>query len=99
MPKRNQAASAEPSSELPFEEALGQLESIIEAMEHESLPLEQLVSHYETGSKLLSHCESLLQTARERVELISLRSQAASAHSPTGDSSPEDTQSDDIRLF
>jgi exodeoxyribonuclease VII small subunit len=99
MAKRsNQPSQSEPA-EIPFEEALGQLESIIEAMEHESLPLEQLVSQYETGSKLLARCESLLQSARDRVELITLRGSSSSETSPTGQTAPEDTESDDIRLF
>lgn len=99
MAKRNNPPQGHPSPELPFEEALTQLEDLIEAMERETLPLEQLVSHYETGSKLLARCESLLQSAKDRVELISLRSQASTPTSPNDESPAEDTHSDDIRLF
>lgn len=58
-----------------FEEALAGLESIVDAMEHEQLPLEDLVAHYEQGSALLNRCEAILQSARERIELITLRNQ------------------------
>lgn len=99
MAKRsNQPPQSDPAG-IPFEEALGQLESIIGAMEHDSLPLEQLVSHYETGSKLLARCELLLQSARDRVELISLRASSIPATTPKGQAAPDDTESDDIRLF
>ena len=56
-----------------FEDALAGLESIVEAMEHEQLPLEDLVAYYEKGSILLDRCESLLRSARDRIELITLR--------------------------
>ncbi len=58
-----------------FEDALAGLEEIVEAMEHEQLPLEELVENYEKGSALLTRCESILKTARGRIELITLRNQ------------------------
>lgn len=93
-----------------FEDALTGLESIIEAMEHEQLPLEDLVAYYEKGSALLNRCESVLQSARGRIELITLRNknEPSPEHSPrTGDpaspsGSPDDSDDDDdndIRLF
>lgn len=92
-----------------FEDALAGLESIVESMEHEQLPLEELVASYEKGSALLNHCESILKSARGRIELITLRNhndsapqaQAASAHAPaTSPASDEDpNDDDDIRLF
>ncbi len=101
-------AAVEPS----FEDALAGLESIVEAMEHEQLPLEDLVAYYEKGSALLDRCESILQSARDRIELITLRNQhetEAETLSRTGDSpdpaspsgTPDDSDDDenDIRLF
>lgn len=74
MAKRK--STSDPQSPQPsFEEALAGLESIVEAMESEALPLEELVAHYEKGSELLARCESLLKTARGRIELITLRRQ------------------------
>ena len=97
---------AEPS----FEEALAGLETIVEGMEHQQLPLEELVAYYEQGSRLLDRCEALLQSARSRIELITLRNkndnEAATAtatdpppdsHLPSGP--PDATNDDDIRLF
>ena len=92
-----------------FEQALAGLEIIVEAMEHEQLPLEELVAYYEKGSALLDRCEQILQVARGRIELITLRNQNGTANeaekcatselpSPSGppDASDDD---DDIRLF
>lgn len=94
-----------------FEEALAGLESIVESMEHEHLALEDLVSQYEKGSALLSRCESILQSARGRIELITLRNQneisldAATKNSEATETrtphpSPDDLDDEhDIRLF
>lgn len=98
------------SSSPNFEEALAGLETIVEAMENEQLPLEELVSHYEKGSALLDRCESILQSARERIELITLRNKnqpdgesASAAGDDRADfptSGPQDDlDDDDIRLF
>ncbi len=94
-----------------FEEALDGLESIVESMENEQLPLEELVAYYEKGSKLLDRCESILESAKDRIELITLRNKneselekpASSGDSSSADS-PSDTpgdspDDDDIRLF
>ena len=110
MPKPN-PASVPPTAEPTFEEAIASLEAIVEAMEHDQLPLGQLVEHYEKGTALLNSCESLLKAAKTRIELITLRNQPeiglettadpdqvggpASAASPAAD--PDDD--DDIRLF
>jgi exodeoxyribonuclease VII small subunit len=97
---------------LSFEEALAGLESIVEAMEHEQLPLEELVASYEKGSLLLDRCESVLQSARNRIELITLRDKDPMEHkpgsaadrstdlsSPSADQDDSDDDDDDIRLF
>ena len=100
------------SEEISFEEAISSLEAIVEAMEHDQLPLGQLVEHYEKGTSLLARCESILKAAKGRIELITLRnqsemgleSQANPDHlaGPASDSTslPDDPDDDDdIRLF
>ena len=73
---RRKSTAEEDSTAPSFEEALAGLETIVEAMEHEQLPLEELVAYYEKGSVLLDRCEALLQSARQRIELITLRNQS-----------------------
>lgn len=111
MPRRkNDAENGTDSPNPSFEEALSGLEAIVEAMEHEHLTLEQLVEHYEKGSAYLASCETILQSARNRIELITLRNQneispdaAGKGTESTGIStaSPDDPDDDanDIRLF
>ena len=105
MPKRKPSAGESPS----FEEALAELESIVAAMDHESLPLEKLVEYYEHGSRLLARCESVLHSARQRLETISLHSKPdesadepadeSAADSPAEPAPGPDSDTDDIRLF
>jgi len=87
-----------------FEEALEQLEQLVESMENEQLPLEELVANYEKGSKLLAHCQGVLDSARERIELITLGNQDKSAlensgSSTDGGAAASASDDDDIRLF
>jgi exodeoxyribonuclease VII small subunit len=98
-----------------FEAALTELEAIVAAMEEEQLPLEELVARYEKGSKLLARCETVLASARKRLQTISAQA-AADAAATAGDNndspdeddepagsatgSPDDNDDDDdIRLF
>lgn len=82
-----------------FEEALARLEAIVEAMENRQLPLEELVDHYEKGSALLDHCEAVLKSARERIELVTLRDRSAAAETRPPAAAEDPDHDDDIRLF
>lgn len=107
MPRRKSTAD-DPTAAPSFEEALAGLETIVEAMEHEQLPLEELVSYYENGTALLDRCETMLQSARDRIELITLRNHSESAPDATASAAPglslpsgpsDAHDDDDIRLF
>jgi exodeoxyribonuclease VII small subunit len=63
----NNPAKAE---NLPFEEALKQLESIVEAMESEDLPLEALLGKYETGTQLARICQAKLAEAELKIQQL-----------------------------
>ncbi len=99
MPARKKSTPGD-TGEATFEEALAELESIVHAMEEEQLPLEDLVSRYEKGMKLLGRCQTVLNSARERLQTIS----ATASNTLTPDESettdtPDDDSDDDIRLF
>tara|TARA_Y100000814_G_scaffold261316_1_gene212459 strand:- start:375 stop:635 length:261 start_codon:yes stop_codon:yes gene_type:complete len=64
MPAKAKKAAA---SDITFEAAAEKLESIVEAMESEELPLEKLLVQYEEGTKLVKICESKLQAAEKRI--------------------------------
>jgi exodeoxyribonuclease VII small subunit len=62
-------AAAKPS-EQTFETAIERLEQIVHEMESDKLPLEDLLTRYEEGTKLVKVCESRLQNAEKRIEII-----------------------------
>jgi len=88
-----------------FEQALSELEEMVETMESGQLPLEKLIANYEHGAELIAHCETVLDDARKRLELISLKPSAtdtptSAPTSPANDSpSTHDNDDDEIRLF
>lgn len=55
---------------LPFEEALKRLETIVEAMESQDLPLETLIARYEEGMKLVRVCQEKLAQAETRIQVL-----------------------------
>jgi len=57
---------------LSFEQALDQLETIVESLEQGNVPLDQSIAHYERGEALRNHCRKLLSAAEDRVEKIRL---------------------------
>jgi exodeoxyribonuclease VII small subunit len=57
-------------ADVSFEEALDQLETIVEAMEAGDVPLADLISKFEQGNKLLKVCESRLKEAEMKIELL-----------------------------
>ena len=60
----------ETEENLQFEEAIEKLESIIERMESEQIPLQELLKDYEEGTKLLKLCRDRIAAARQKVDKI-----------------------------
>ncbi|PRD45700.1 exodeoxyribonuclease VII small subunit [Phyllobacterium phragmitis] len=57
---------------MSFEQALEQLEQIVEDLERGDVPLEQSIRIYERGEALKKHCDTLLKVAEDKVEKIRL---------------------------
>ena len=55
---------------VPFEEALKKLESIVEAMESEDLPLETLLTRYEEGTQMAQVCRAKLAEAELKIQQL-----------------------------
>jgi exodeoxyribonuclease VII small subunit len=55
---------------LAFEEALKKLETIVEAMESEDLPLEALLAKYEEGTRLAKMCQEKLAEADIKIQQL-----------------------------
>jgi exodeoxyribonuclease VII small subunit len=59
---------------MTFEQALGELERIVQELERGQLDLDAAIKAYERGSQLKAHCTAKLREAQLRVERISLAS-------------------------
>ena len=55
---------------LSFEDALEQLEEIVQQLEGGEVQLEESIDIYARGAHLKTHCEQKLQAAREKVDKI-----------------------------
>ena len=58
------------SAEQTFESALERLERIVDEMEGDRLPLEQLLERYSEGTDLLKVCQEKLDAAEKKIEII-----------------------------
>ena len=55
---------------LTYEEALAELESIVEALEGDRNPLEDSMKLFERGQALVTHCGALLEAAQLKVQKL-----------------------------
>jgi exodeoxyribonuclease VII small subunit len=53
-----------------LEKSLGELEQIVEQLEEGDIPLEQALKQFEKGIKLSRDCQTALQTAEQRVQVL-----------------------------
>lgn len=57
---------------LSFEDALTELEAIVQRLERGDAPLEESIAIYQRGATLKAHCEGKLKDAQLKVEKIVL---------------------------
>ena len=57
-------------STLTFEQALDELETIVNSLERGDVSLDESIKTYERGEALKKHCAKLLNAAEEKVEKI-----------------------------
>ena len=55
---------------IDFENALAQLEGLVEQMETGSLSLEESLRAFERGTRLARHCQTVLEQAELRVKAL-----------------------------
>jgi exodeoxyribonuclease VII small subunit len=65
VPKKNETPPKN------FEEAVAELEQILQHIETGELGLEQTLVEYERGNFLIQHCREVLNSAEKQIELIS----------------------------
>lgn len=62
--------SPKPVEDLTYEEALAELEGIVEALEGDQNPLEEAMKLYERGQALVGQCGALLESAQLKVQKL-----------------------------
>ncbi|WP_017932248.1 exodeoxyribonuclease VII small subunit [Robiginitomaculum antarcticum] len=61
-----------PIKDLSFEDALRELEGLVQRLERGDAPLEDSIKIYERGAALKAHCEAKLKSAQLKVDKIVL---------------------------
>lgn len=62
--------SAPDATRLSYEQALAELDGLVQQMEAGQLPLDELLDSYRRGADLLAVCRSRLQTVEDQVKLL-----------------------------
>ncbi len=69
-----------PVQEMSFEQAMKELESVVDRLERGEVALEESIALYERGAALKKRCEDELKRAEEKVAAITLDAEG----NPTG---------------
>lgn len=72
--------SDKPVSEMTFEEAMKELEAVVDQLERGDVALDASITLYERGAALKKRCETELKRAEEKVAQITLDAEG----NPTG---------------
>jgi exodeoxyribonuclease VII small subunit len=59
-----------PKEPASYEQALAELDRLVQQMEGGQLPLDQLLQSYKRGAELLAFCRSRLQAVEDQVRLL-----------------------------
>ena len=55
---------------MTFEESIIRLEEILKLLEGDKIDLESALLHYEEGVRLLKNCHGILESARQKIEVL-----------------------------
>ena len=55
---------------MTFEEAMNELENLVESLDKGDISLDQAIAAYDKGSQLKDHCQKKLNEAKMKVETI-----------------------------
>lgn len=59
-----------PPKKPTFEQAIAELETIVQAMEEGNLTLDECVQKYQRGQELAGICQEALETARKKLQVL-----------------------------
>ncbi len=93
MSKRKSSPSTPAAPEsLSYEQAVAELESLIDRMESGETPLEESLADYERGVGLLKRCRAIISQAEQKIEYLK-----ASAESDAGTADEPDDEDEPVR--
>jgi len=69
-PAKTTGQTSPAKTNIAFEDALTKLEGIVESMETDELPLEQLLAKYEDGVRLAKVCQERLADAELKIQQL-----------------------------
>lgn len=81
---RKKDDQAAPADALDFEQALSELESIIDRIEQGEIGLEETIRQYRRGSSLVGRCRTILDAAQQEVEKMTAEELEARAKGESG---------------
>jgi exodeoxyribonuclease VII small subunit len=64
------AKTSAPSAPATYEQALAELDRLVQAMESGTLPLDQLLDGYRRGAELLQFCQERLEAVEQQVKVL-----------------------------
>ena len=70
MPKKSTKKTTIATKTVNFEEALAELESLVEKMEKGDLSLEDAMANFQRGIELTRSCQETLKTAEQKVQIL-----------------------------
>lgn len=68
MPKS--APLPKPALPQRYEDAVAELDRLVQAMESAQLPLDQMLDHYRRGAELLAFCRARLEQVEQQVRVL-----------------------------
>lgn len=70
MPKKTTKKTSASGNEVNFEQALSELENLVEKMEKGELSLEEAMADFQRGVELSRTCQKTLKAAEQKVRIL-----------------------------
>lgn len=70
MARSASASTKSPPEPASYEQALAELDRLVQQMEAGQMPLDELLNGYRRGAELLSFCRARLQAVEEQVKVL-----------------------------
>lgn len=69
-PKEGLQRALDPEEPASYEQALSELDRLVEQMEQGQLPLDRLLDDYKRGAELLAYCRRKLEAVEAQVKVL-----------------------------